>query len=495
MTKQGHGHIRRGEVLAGKYRVERVLGEGGMGIVVAAHHIQLDQRVALKFLHPGTLENSESVARFRQEAQAAVKIKNEHVARVTDVGELENGAPYIVMEYLDGADLADWLKANGPLPVDQAVDFVLQACEALAEAHALGIVHRDLKPANLFRIEHPDGRLSIKILDFGLSKLTTEGAHDMTRSDSLFGSPQYMSPEQLRSSKGVDPMADIWALGTILFELVTGRPAFLAQSITELVLLIANDPPPSLANLRPDLPPALELVVARCLEKDPARRYQNVGELAAALEPLGPKNARVSVERVLGTLRKAGLGDSASKLAERVWGGDESHDAFAPTLFEATPRASWGHTLRAINAGGWFVPAIGVGLLLVGVVGIGLLLVQRQDRTSKPGGPAPTTQAAAPLEVADSAHVTPPAIDSARPPPIAASPPATPPAVPAPRTPARLAPGRGSGPGLASSQPPTAPSVAPSAALPTAPAAPKPNCNPPYVIDANGDHQYKPECL
>src|SRR6202041_2116525 len=156
--------------------------------------------------------------------------------------------------------------------------------------------------------------LSIKILDFGLSKVMTEGAHDMTRSDSLFASPQYMSPEQLRSSEGVDPMAGIWALGTILFELVTGRPAFLAQSITELVLIIANDPPPSLGNIRPDVPPALELVVARCLEKDRARRFQNVGELAVALEALGPKNAHVSVERILGTLRKAGLGDSASKL-------------------------------------------------------------------------------------------------------------------------------------------------------------------------------------
>src|SRR5580704_2008082 len=207
MTKQGHGHVHRGEVLAGKYRVDRVLGEGGMGVVVAAHHLQLDQKVALKFLLPDALENSDSVARFRREAQAAVKIKSEHVARVTDVGELENGAPYIVMEYLEGSDLADWLREHGPLPIEQAVDFVLQACEALAEAHVLGIVHRDLKPANLFCLQKPDGSVCIKVLDFGISKVLTPGAassSEMTRTTAFLGSPLYMSPEQLQMSKGVD---------------------------------------------------------------------------------------------------------------------------------------------------------------------------------------------------------------------------------------------------------------------------------------------------
>src|SRR5271168_2704525 len=141
--------VEPGQILAGKYRIDQVLGVGGMGVVVAAHHIQLDERVALKFLLPEALHNPESVARFAREARAAVKIKSEHVARVTDVGQLENGAPYMVMEYLEGSDLATWLQDRGRLPVDQAVDFVLQASEALADAHALGIVHRDLKPANL----------------------------------------------------------------------------------------------------------------------------------------------------------------------------------------------------------------------------------------------------------------------------------------------------------------------------------------------------------
>src|SRR6202167_5914469 len=188
--------VREGDILAGKYRVERVLGIGGMGVVVAAHHIQLDEKVALKFLLPDALHNSDAVARFAREARAAVKIKSEHVARVSDVGTLPNGAPYMVMEYLDGVDLAAWLHERGTLPIEQAVDFVLQACEAIAEAHALGIVHRDLKPANLFCIRRADGNLSIKVLDFGISKVTTPGAPahgvDMTRTNALVGSPLYM---------------------------------------------------------------------------------------------------------------------------------------------------------------------------------------------------------------------------------------------------------------------------------------------------------------
>src|ERR1700722_2893905 len=191
--------VEPGEGLAGKYRIERVLGAGGMGGVVAAHHIQLDQRVALKFLVPEALLNPGSIARCAREARAAVKIKSEHVARVSDVGQLENGAPYMVMEYLEGLDLSTWLRDRGALPVEQAVDFVLQAGEAIADAHALGIVHRDLKPANLFCVRRSDGQLTIKVLDFGISKLTTGGAlvPDMTRTSAMMGSPYYMSPEQM----------------------------------------------------------------------------------------------------------------------------------------------------------------------------------------------------------------------------------------------------------------------------------------------------------
>ncbi len=261
--------VRVGDVIAGKYRVDRLLGVGGMGVVVAAHHLQLDEKVAIKLLRPEAMTTPEAVARFDREARAAVKIKSEHVARIIDVGRLDSGAPFMVMEYLEGTDLAGWLAQHGRLPIDQAVEFVLQACEAIAEAHALGIVHRDLKPANLFCVRRMDGSQSIKVLDFGISKVTgaTTGQQPMamTRTQAVMGSPLYMSPEQLESSKGVDARADIWALGIILYELVTGAVPFQSEMLTELVIRIVASPPPPPRTMRQDVPPALENVILRCL--------------------------------------------------------------------------------------------------------------------------------------------------------------------------------------------------------------------------------------
>jgi eukaryotic-like serine/threonine-protein kinase len=306
--------IREGDILAGKYRVERLLGAGGMGVVVAARHIQRDEKVALKFLLLEALHNSEAVARFAREARAAGKIKNEHVARVTDVGTLPNGAPYMVMEYLEGRDLAAWLKQGGALPIEQAVEFVLQACIAVADAHTLGIVHRDLKPGNLFCVRRSDGQLSVKVLDFGISKMADAGASgSATRTSALMGSPLYMSPEQMRSSKDVDAQTDIWALGVILFELMAGRPAFLGESVTELAIKVANEPTPPVRRFRPDVPSGLEAIIFKCLEKDRRQRYRNVAELALALLECGPKRAKGSVERITGIFQAAGL--SASTLA------------------------------------------------------------------------------------------------------------------------------------------------------------------------------------
>ncbi len=306
--------VREGDVLAGKYRVERVLGVGGVGVVVAAHHIQLDEKVALKFLLPDALSNAEAVARFAREARAAVKIKSEHVARVIDVGTLPNGAPYMVMEYLEGEDLAAWLEQRGPLPTEQAVEFVLQACIAVADAHVLGIVHRDLKPANLFCIRRSDGQLSIKVLDFGISKMVDAGGPapgSMTRTSALMGSPVYMSPEQMRSSKDVDAQTDIWALGMILFELMTGRPAFLADTVMELAIKVATEPLPAMRGFRPDVPGGLENIVSKCLEKERRHRYRDVAELALALLPFAPKRANASVERISGIIQGAGSSGSA----------------------------------------------------------------------------------------------------------------------------------------------------------------------------------------
>jgi serine/threonine-protein kinase len=306
--------VREGDVLAGKYRVDRVLGVGGMGVVVAAHHVELDDRVAIKFLLPEALHNGEAVARFAREAQAAVKIKSEHVARVTDVGRLENGAPYIVMEYLDGLDLSAWLQQRGPLPVPQAVEFVLQACEAIAEAHVLGIVHRDLKPANLFVIRRPDGGLSVKVLDFGIAKrIGAAPSANMTSTKAVMGSPLYMSPEQLTSTKDADARTDVWALGVILYELLSGETPFVAETMPGVMMKITGTEPPPLRARRPEIPAALERVVLTCLAKDRAKRFQTIGDLAVALVDFGPPRARTSVERITGILSASGVSLGAAE--------------------------------------------------------------------------------------------------------------------------------------------------------------------------------------
>jgi serine/threonine-protein kinase len=291
-----------GQVLAGKYKVEDVLGIGGMGVVVAARHLQLDQRVALKFLRPEAMQSAEAVERFQREARSAVRLRSEHVAKVTDVGTLDTGAPYMVMEYLEGADLSRVVHATGSITIEEGVHFVLQACEAIAEAHSLGIIHRDLKPQNLFVTRRVDGKPLIKVLDFGISKtLDTQAGLSLTRTSSIMGSPLYMSPEQMRSSKNVDQRSDIWALGVILYELLTGRVPFEAEAIPELCLKVVQDPVEPPRQLRPDVSEGLNAVVVKCLEKEPNHRFSNVAELAAALEPYS-EAARGSSERIAATL-------------------------------------------------------------------------------------------------------------------------------------------------------------------------------------------------
>jgi hypothetical protein len=306
-----NGVPRPGEVLLGKYRVERVLGIGGMGVVVAATHIQLEDRFAIKLLLPQSAAHPDLVRRFIREGQAATRIRSEHVVRVFDVGVLETGAPYMAMEYLDGQDLAATVARGGALPVPVAVDFLLQACEAIAEAHALGIVHRDLKPANLFVTRRVDGSTCVKVLDFGISKVrdvSGSGADmGMTKTQAVMGSPRYMSPEQMRSTRNVDARADIWALGAIVHELLVGYPVFNAQTMTELCAQILQDAPPPLRRVRPDVPLGIEAAILCCLQKDPAMRFQNVGQLAQAVVEFGPPHARASAERIVRVLESAGI--------------------------------------------------------------------------------------------------------------------------------------------------------------------------------------------
>jgi eukaryotic-like serine/threonine-protein kinase len=288
--------VREGEILAGRYRVERVLASGGMGVVVAARHVSLGQRVALKFLLSNLPATSEVAARFEREGKAAALLRSEHVARVTDIGQLENGAPFMVMEFLDGSDLATVVEREGPLSIPSAVEYVLQTCEGLAEAHAAHIVHRDLKPSNLFRTMRPDGSPLIKILDFGISKVDDASSAAVTSTAAVLGSPLYMSPEQMQSSKSVDARSDIWSLGVVLHQLLTGKPPFEEETLPALCVAIATKAPTSLRSILPNAPPELEAIINRCLQKSPAARFQNVAELATALAPFCPE-ARSHVDR------------------------------------------------------------------------------------------------------------------------------------------------------------------------------------------------------
>jgi serine/threonine-protein kinase len=293
------GLPKAGDVLAGRYTIESVIGAGGMGVVLAARHTVLGQRVAVKFLLPDLAKRQpEAAERFVREARAAIHLKSEHVARVMDVGTETNGAAYMVMEFLEGKDLQRALREQAPLGVTWVVDCVLQAAEALAEAHSFGIVHRDLKPANLFLTARVDGSPLVKVLDFGISKAAAPGERGITRTDAVMGSPGYMAPEQIRSAKHVDQRADVWGLGIVLYELLSGKPPFDGDNIATLSAQIVLETPALADTVRPEIPKGLAEAVARCLEKDPANRFQNVAALARALQPFGSAASAPLVERI-----------------------------------------------------------------------------------------------------------------------------------------------------------------------------------------------------
>jgi serine/threonine-protein kinase len=296
--------VQAGQLLAGKYLIEKRLGEGGMGFVLAARHTILNQRVAIKLMHPEHAESEEAVARFVREGQSAARLRSQHVGRVLDVGQLETGIPFLVMDFLDGSDLSEVVDKRGPLPVTNAVLFLLQACEAVAEAHTLGIVHRDLKPANLFLTTDAYGKPMVKVLDFGISKvLSGFGAESirtptLTATKAVMGSPMYMPPEQMVSTRSADARSDIWALGAILYELLTAEHPWRGESLQEICIRIGTDPAPSARARRGEVPLELDRCILHCLEKKPEQRYQRVTELARDLAPFGGPNARNLLERI-----------------------------------------------------------------------------------------------------------------------------------------------------------------------------------------------------
>jgi tRNA A-37 threonylcarbamoyl transferase component Bud32 len=292
-----------GAVIGGKFRIERIVGAGGMGVVAVAVHEQLDQRVAVKVLHDHLASDDVVVERMLREARAVAKLRSEHACRVSDFGRLDSGAPYFAMELLDGRDLARVL-ASGPLATATAVGYVVQACVAIAEAHGQGIVHRDLKPANLFVAKRLDGSPLIKVLDFGIAKAPGRSAA-ITQTDSVMGTPGYMAPEQFRSSRDVDARADIWALGVILYEAISGRVPFPATSLAEAAIKIATEEPEPI-----DVADELRAIVLRCLAKEPGERFDDVGALARALAPFGGPSAARDAELASALVRPRELEDT-----------------------------------------------------------------------------------------------------------------------------------------------------------------------------------------
>jgi serine/threonine protein kinase len=494
-----------GEILDGKYRVQHVLGAGGMGMVVLAQDIGLDHKVAIKLLLPEMLSNPKAVGRFAREARNAVRIKGQHMTRVLGVGTLATGAPYMVMEFLEGCDLHQLLQQRGPLPFDEAIDFVLQACEVAAEAHALGIVHRDFKPANLFCVRGVDGRFSVKVLDFGISKVTpldgSPSLMHMTNTTGLLGSPFYMSPEQMIAPYAVDHRTDIWALGIIIHELLTGSVPFPGTTLPEVTIRIHSCPPVLLREGRPDAPEGLQSVVTRCLEKDREKRFANVGELARALLPFGSRRASAWVDRIADIVHASGSSPASGGVPLSTTGRSQvSTGTIAPLGATAAPgRARPKAVLR--------VASVALAVALAGLVAVAF--ATRKD------GPARASQSAA-LAVSEPPPPLPLAPRASAPVETVSSPPQL---LVEPFHEAARAGGESSGPRPATHARPKGTAwPTPRALVPkpagdveppasdakasTSPAAPAQNpvqrldCDPNYTIDPkSGAHVFKPECF
>ena len=330
-----------GDLIADTYRVEGVIGQGGMGVVLAATHTGSNERVAIKFLLPAASEYPDIVERFAREARAAMRIRGPHVARVSEVGTLDDGRAFMVMEHLQGCDLRAALQVHGALPLEEAALHVLEALEAIAEAHAKGVVHRDLKPANLFLADQPDGSTHVKVLDFGISKLKDDG-NALTKTFDVVGTPYYMAPEQLTNAKNVDERADIWSVGIILYELLTAKRPFDGRSMAEIISRVLGNRPTPPSEVRPELPKAIDAIVARCLASDRDDRYEDVGELAEELAPFaGAAGAALAVRVVAArdranTERRPKAIRAASAPAAR---SGAPSAAASPTVTTAAPAA------------------------------------------------------------------------------------------------------------------------------------------------------------
>jgi len=387
-----------GAVVAEKYRIDRMIGFGGMGVVCEGVHLELGAKVAVKFVRPEYAHDERVVARFLSEARAAAQLRSEHTCRVMDCGRLATGSPYLVMEYLDGADLRRILAAQGCMPVEDAVSFALQACAALAEAHARGIVHRDVKPENLFLMHGPDGGALIKVLDFGISKQlgAIQGTRGLTDSSDSMGSPHHMSPEQMIDPSAVDARTDIWSLGVLLYELLTGHLPFKGDSVPQVCANVMTAAPPSPCEINPEIPEGLAAVVLRCLDKNPDARFPDVAALSRSLKDFGGSAASATaarVSRILERTRSAQPPPPAAIGSESGFNSVDSpaHRALANALgVDDAPLSIAGLRRRP-----WGV-VVGVLVVLVSVVAAGILWRKMRVSNAEPG-PADSSSLSAAL--------------------------------------------------------------------------------------------------
>jgi serine/threonine protein kinase len=402
-----------GSLIDGKYLVEETMAEGGIGVVVAARHLALDQRVAIKYLKPAARDNPAILERFVREGRLAAQIASDHVVRVHDVGAIADGGPYIVMEYLVGEDLGHVVR-RGPVPVARAVDYILQACDALAEAHGLQIVHRDIKPANLFLAERPSNTPILKIIDFGISKAIPQRSKTaswgrQTEDGDRFGTPLYMSPEQLRSTSNVDARADIWALGVVLHELLTGELPFEGDDLPQLCASILIKPPVHLTAALRGAPVELETIILKCLEKDRLRRFRNVAELAQELVPFGPADASTRAARIMAVVRSAG----ASIRPPTPMPGTLKVEDIAAYLPPVAPANSANTTVTSVGraAQSWRPVALGAALAIVACLlafAVAILVRQPGDASAERRAALSPVTAPAPAPPTATAATAPP---------------------------------------------------------------------------------------
>ncbi len=363
--------IEPGDVIADRYQIVHLIGEGGMAAVYAARDRSLGRVVAIKFLHAEHCANPLAVKRFVDEGRAVAQLQSEHLAAVFDVGTWQ-GTPYLVMEHLRGRDLGDLLLMHGQLEATQAEWFVLQACEGIAVVHRQGIVHRDIKPDNLYVAKHGDGRELLKILDFGISKLP-HGAP--VESNQTLGSPDYMSPEQAQNADSVDARSDIWSLGAVLYELVTGRRPFDGGDVTELLHKVVTAEPAPVLDLAPATPASTVAIIERCLAKSPDDRFGDVHELASALAADGAAEFAAAADRVA-----RGLGVTL-----------EDGGTLRPIAVEMPDAPAAGGTRRpraSTHRRGWITPAIAV--VAAGIVGGVYFGSRTPPAYNTPGAAAPS---------------------------------------------------------------------------------------------------------